>query len=246
MSNREIIKCRTADDLCRRAAELFIALAKQAIRNAGQFTVALSGGSTPKALYSLLASPQYGELMDWSNVHLFWGDERCVPPDHRESNYRLVEDTLLSKIRIPEANVHRMAGEQAPVVAAAEYEAELKNFFKIRTISWPRFDLILLGLGEDGHTASLFPGSDGLDEDKHLVAAVYVEKLKAHRLTLTLPVLNRAARVIYLVAGSSKAQILEQLLHGDAASRKFPAGRVNPADGELTWIVDAAAAALLS
>ncbi len=246
MSDRDIIKCPGTDDLSRRAAELFMALAKQAGQNAGRFAVALSGGSTPKALYSLLASPQYAGSLEWSNVHFFWGDERCVPPDHPESNYRMVEDTLLSKIQIPRENIHRMAGELAPEVAAARYEAELQSFFQTGKSAWPRFDLILLGLGEDGHTASLFPGSDGLDEDKQLVAAAYVEKLKAHRITLTLPVLNRAARIIYLVAGSSKAQILAKLLRGDPDCRKFPAGRVNPTEGKLTWLVDDAAAALLS
>ncbi len=242
MSNRDIIKCRDAAELSLRAADLFIALAQQAGQNAGRFTVALSGGSTPKALYSLLASPQFAGRLEWSKVHLFWGDERCVPPDHPESNYRMVEKTLLSKIQIPPENIHRMAAEQAPEIAAAEYEVELRKFFKIGNMSWPRFDLVLLGLGEDGHTASLFPGSDALDEEKRLVARAYVANLKAHRLTLTLPVLNHAARIIYLVAGSSKAQILGKLLRGDAESLKYPAGRVNPVKGELTWLVDDAAA----
>ncbi|MDH3442306.1 MAG: 6-phosphogluconolactonase [Deltaproteobacteria bacterium] len=245
MTNREIIKCRDAADLSRRAAEEFIGLAHRAVQSAGRFTVALSGGSTPKELYSQLAAPRYAARLEWSRVHLFWGDERCVPPDHPESNFRMVQETLLAKVQIPRENVHRMAGEKDPQVAAVEYEAELNSFFPISNMDWPRFDLILLGLGEDGHTASLFPGSEALDEDQHFVTVAYIEKFKTHRLTLTLSVLNQAARIVFLVSGSSKAQILEQLLRSDPKSQIFPAGRVNPAEGEVTWLVDAAAAANL-
>ena len=146
-----------------KAAEQWVNLARQAIARSGRFTVALSGGSTPKVLYSLLASPEYRERIDWLHVHLFWGDERCVPPDHPESNYRMVQEALLSKIQIPPENIHRMAGEKDPQTAAVEYEQELRDFFQTKDAA-PRFDLILLGLGEDGHTASLFPGTPAPDE----------------------------------------------------------------------------------
>ena len=190
MAERQIISCRDGADLSERAAEEFVRLARQAIQLAGRFTVALSGGSTPKALYTLLAAPGFAQQISWNRAHLFWGDERCVPPDHPESNYRMVEETLRSKIQIPHENVHRMAGEKAPQIAALEYEAELKGFFELAEGALPRFDLILLGLGEDGHTASLFPGSAALNDQEHLVAAVYVDKMNTYRLTLTLPVLG--------------------------------------------------------
>jgi len=196
LPEHEIIVCGDVDELNRKAAERFITLAADAISRSGRFTVALSGGSTPKALYSLLASPAYRERIDWSRIHLFWGDERCVPPDHPESNFRMVQESLLSRIQIPSENVHRMMGEKEPEQARQEYEEHLKQFFRLPPGEVPRFDLILLGLGEDGHTASLFPGSAALNENQRLVATIYVEKLKAQRLTLTLPVINAAAQII--------------------------------------------------
>jgi len=245
VSKPEIIICRDVDELNRDAAAQFIASANAAIARAGRFTVALSGGSTPKALYSLLASPAYIDRIDWSRTHLFWGDERCVPPDHPESNFRMVREALLSKIQIPGQNIHRMAGEKKPNEAAADYESELRNFFALGPGHLPRFDLILLGLGEDGHTASLFPGSAALDEGKHLVATTYVEKLKAHRLTLTLPVINAAAQVTFLVAGQSKSAVVKEILGSDSHLCSYPATKVNPTDGWLTWLITADAAASL-
>ena len=152
MAERQIIICRDNADLSERAAEEFVRLARQAIQLAGRFTVALSGGSTPKALYTLLATPGFAQRLSWNRVHLFWGDERCVPPDHPESNYRMVRECLLAHVQIPAENVHRMAGEKTPQIAALEYEPELKKFFKLSDGALPRFDLILLGLGEDGPT----------------------------------------------------------------------------------------------
>ncbi len=242
MAERQIIICRDNADLSERAAEEFVRLARQAIQLAGRFTVALSGGSTPKALYTLLATPGFAQRLSWNRVHLFWGDERCVPPDHPESNYRMVEETLISKIQIPQENVHRMAGEKAPQIAAREYEAELKKFFELADGALPRFDLILLGLGEDGHTASLFPGSAALNEEEHLVAAVYVDKMNTYRLTLTLPVLNAGKEVIFLVAGSSKAAIVKELLGGQASATNYPAAKIQARDGKLIWMITADAA----
>jgi 6-phosphogluconolactonase len=242
MSEREIILCRDADDLARKAAEQWIALAAAAIAASGRFALALSGGSTPKILYSLLATPEFRERIEWNRVHLFWGDERCVPPDHPESNYRMTREALLSKIEIPPENIHRMLGEKDPATATAEYEHQLHNFFLGKT-SAPRFDLVLLGLGEDGHTASLFPGSAALKETARWVVTSYVERLRAHRLTLTLPVINAAAQVSFLVAGESKSAIVKALLGNDSHPSQYPAGQVSPVSGKLTWFVTQDAAA---
>ncbi len=243
MNKPELIICRNAEELHCKAAERFVSLAQPAARDRDRFTVALSGGSTPKGLYSLLATADYRGQVQWSHVHLFWGDERCVPPDHPESNYRMAQESLLSKINIPESNVHRMAGEKEPATAAMEYEAELKKFFRLSGGALPRFDLILLGLGEDGHTASLFPGSDALADTEHLVVAVHIEKLKSHRLTLTLPVLNNAAQILFLVAGESKSAILKDVLRANPLSSNLPAAKVQPVNGQLAWIVTQDAAA---
>lgn len=241
MAERQII-CRDNADLSKRAAEEFVRLARQAIQLVGRFTVALSGGSTPKALYTLLAAPGVAERISWNRAHLFWGDERCVPPDHPESNYRMVEETLISKIQIPRENVHRMAGEKAPQIAALEYEAELKGFFELADGTLPRFDLILLGLGDDGHTASLFPGTEALNDTEHLVATAYVEKLQSQRLTLTLPVLNAGKEVVFLVAGANKAAIVKELLGETSSALNYPAAKIQPREGRLTWMITADAA----
>jgi 6-phosphogluconolactonase len=199
--------------------------------------VALSGGSTPKSLYALLVSERYRDRLDWSRVHLFWGDERCVPPDHPESNFRMVHEALLNKIRIAPQNIHRMAGEKEPGTAAADYENELRKFFGSVSVGSPRFNLILLGLGEDGHTASLFPGSAALNEKKRWIATVYVERLKAYRLTLTFSVVNAAAQITFLISGASKRTIVKQLLGAGADSSNLPAAKVSPTRGKLTWLI---------
>jgi 6-phosphogluconolactonase len=236
VNKREIIICQDGAELNRKATEQFVALASEACRSSGRFAVALSGGSTPRALYALLASPEYENRLDWSHIHLFWGDERCVPPDHAESNYRMVRETLLSKIQIPPENLHRMAGEKDPETAAAEYEQELGNFFQTKDAA-PRFDLILLGLGEDGHTASLFPASTALKETARWVATAYVKRLRAHRLTLTLPVINTATQVSFLVSGASKTAMVEAILGTPGLRPDYPAAQVAPTSGNLTWFV---------
>ena len=245
MTEPKIIVCRDSVELNQRAAEDFVHLAEQAVSAAGRFTAALSGGSTPKGLYSLLAAPGYKERIAWFKVHLFWGDERCVPPDHPESNYRMVQESLLSKISIPAENVHRMAGEKEPSLAAAEYEEQLRTFFHLPKAALPRFDFILLGLGEDGHTASLFPGSDALSDTERLVTAPYVDKLDSYRLTLTLPVLNHAAQIVFLVAGESKAAVVKEVLRAEPASSTFPAAKVKPPNSQLTWLITQDAASEL-
>jgi 6-phosphogluconolactonase len=233
----EIILCADAAALARRGAEQFVASAAQAIAQTGRFAVALSGGSTPAALYALLARDEFCARIDWSRVHLFWGDERCVPPDHPESNFRMTRENLLERIQPPAENIHRMPGELEPAAAADAYEAELKKSFGA---GLPRFDLIFLGLGEDGHTASLFPSSAALELRERLVAAVYVEKLRSHRLTLTLVAINAAAEVVFLVAGASKTAIVKEIFSGAA---RYPAARVEPARGRLIWMMDSNAAA---
>ncbi len=232
----EVIICRDLADLNARAAERFLALAGKAVSATGRFAVALSGGSTPKGLYTLLAGSPFRQQVPWSGVHLFWGDERCVPPDHPQSNYRMVGEVLLEKIPIPAHNVHRMAGEKDPEIATTEYEEELKRFFRLSPGALPRFDLILLGLGEDGHTASLFPGTNALQQTDRLVTACYVREISEYRLTLTLPVLNAGAAVVFLVSGSSKAQIVKDIL-GSPQTPAFPAAKIRPTNGTLAWFI---------
>jgi len=241
----EIIVCRDLAALSRRAAEQFVSLARAAIAARGRFSVALSGGSTPKALYSLLATAEFSAQLDWRQIHLFFGDERCVAPDHAESNYRMVAESLLEKIAIPADNVHRMAGEIEPQVAAAAYAEQLSRFFGASENHPPRFDLVFLGLGEDGHMASLFPNSSALNETAW-VAATYVEKLASHRLTLTLPVLNNAEQICFLIAGQSKAAVVKALL--SASARDYPAAHIAPLTGGLRWFIteDAIAEARLT
>jgi 6-phosphogluconolactonase len=233
--------------LMRAAADRIVALAEQAIRTHGRFLWALAGGSTPAELYALLASPEYVRRIDWAHVHFFWGDERCVPPEHHDSNFRMARDTLLGVVRPPEQNVHRMPGELEPSEAAARYQIELERAFDGgATERFPRFDLILLGMGADGHTASLFPGSAGLLESERWVVANRAEHLAADitalRLTLTFPVLDAARNVLFLVAGADKAQRLAEVLSGTHPGPPYPAELVRPELG-AEWFVDSAAGA---
>jgi 6-phosphogluconolactonase len=231
----------TPEELAEAAARDFAAKAEGAIDERGRFAVALAGGSTPKATYEALAR-DYADKLDWSRVHVFFGDERTVPPHHEDSNYRMAHETLLS--RIPVGSVHRMRSELPPGEAAAAYEEELRDFFGMSD-GPPSFDLILLGLGEDGHTASLFPETAALDVTDRWVVANPVLKLETTRLTFTLPVINAAKAVTFLVAGESKADALKEILEGDADPRGYPAKFVRPEGGDVTWMVDRAAAKLL-
>ena len=245
-STRIIEVVATAADLFHAAAEEFIGVARAAIGAQGRFTVALSGGSTPKALYSLLAA-SYADFA-WNRVFLFFGDERHVPPTDPESNYRMVEESLLTKIKpaIPAENVFRVPAENPDAAAAAsDYEAQLRRFFELQPGEFPRFDLILLGLGPDGHTASLFPDSPALDEQSRLVVANWVAKFNTHRITFTFPVLNRAAEVMFMASGAEKADMLRQVLEGKNIP-PLPSQRVQPSDGKLLWLLDEAAAAKLT
>lgn len=225
------------DGMSREAANIFIASAGKHISSQGRFTVAISGGSTPLNFFSLLASNMYAGKIEWSCVHFFWVDERCVPKDDRESNFKGAWDALLSEVSIPETNIHRIKGELSPDDGALEYEDELKGFFGAGV---PEFDLVLLGMGEDGHTASLFPASDSLKESKKLAIPVYVEKLKSWRVTLTIPVLNNAHSIVFLITGKNKTDVLKEIL--DKKSEKYPVGLIKPKNGSLTWLVDKDAA----
>jgi 6-phosphogluconolactonase len=234
----------TPIDLFHAAAEEFIRAGQAAIPARGRFTVALSGGSTPKSLYSLLAA-QHADFA-WDRTFLFFGDERHVPPDHPDSNYRMVNEALLTRISIPAENVFRVKTENPDATAAGlEYETELRNFFALKFGEFPRFDLILLGMGPDGHTASLFPGSEGLKEQSRLVIANWVEKFNTHRITFTFPVLNHAAQVMFLASGPDKADMVHQVLEGKSTT-PYPSQQVRPIDGTLLWMLDKAAAAKLS
>ena len=228
--------------LAKAASEHFVEAARQAFTRQARFAVALSGGTTPQAAYRRLAAPEVARQVDWARVHFFWGDERCVPFDHAESDYGMAREALLDHIPVPPANIHRMRGELDPAEAAAGYQVELRQAFGT---ALPRFDQIWLGLGEDGHTASLFPGTAALRETEHWVAANRVEKLNTWRITLTPPVINQAAQVIFLVSGSRKAQVLRAILHGPYQPETLPAQLVQPKAGQLVWLLDRAAASEL-
>jgi 6-phosphogluconolactonase len=236
---------RDADALAKAAAFELVRLARESIAARGLFTLSLAGGSTPKKLYSLLATdPAYGE-MPWDKTHLFFGDERHVPSNHPDSNYLMVKTTLLSTGLVPAGNVHRVCTELPDAQqAAADYDVELHMFFKddMRRAGFPRFDMVLLGMGPDGHTASLFPGTPGLGEKERWVIANPVEKFKTERITFTFPVLNAARAVYLLVAGADKAGMIHEVLVDNAGNPIYPVQRVQPGDGTKIWMLDEAAA----
>ena len=220
-----------AKELALAAAEYFVAQCPE--------TVALSGGSTPKLMFQILAE-QFRDEVAWPNIHFFWSDERHVPPDDRESNYRMANEVLLSHVPVSANHVHRVRSENPDAAAvASEYEETLRE---VTRQALPRLDLIFLGLGTDGHTASIFPGSEVLNETECLVAAPYVEKFKSYRITMTLPLLNNGSSIVFLVSGAEKAEIVKAVLQGE---NKYPAQAVNPTQGELIWMLDKDAALML-
>jgi len=242
----ELRRLTTPQDLFQAAADEVLRAAASAIAERGRFTIALSGGSTPRNLYTLIAANASTSL-PWDHMFFFWGDERHVPPDDPDSNYRMARETLLSKVPIPPANVFRILAENPDASAAAEaYEQTLRKFFTVAPGKFPRFDLILLGLGPDGHAASLFPETAALQETTRLVVANWVEKLKTSRITFTLPVLNAARCVAFLVSGTDKAAVLHEVLEGNAPAEKYPSKLVRPSEGKLIWFVDRAAASQLA
>jgi 6-phosphogluconolactonase len=228
--------------LSRAAAELFVVEARRAVKARGRFAVLLAGGETPRRTYELLATPFYRDRIAWSAVHIFWGDERCVPPDDRRSNALMARRTLLDHVPVPPAQIHPIPGGKPPHEAARVYEEVLRDFF---TADLPGFDLVFLGLGENGHTASLFPGTPALEERERWVAEVYVAGEGLHRVTLTAPAINRAALVAFLVTGGGKAEMLRKVLEGSTDPLQLPARLIRPVQGELFWLVDREAARLL-
>lgn len=223
--------------LARGAAAILAAAAAEAAARGDRFSLVLPGGSTPRLLFRLLGAA-YGDSIGWDRIHLFWTDERAVPPDHDESNFGMARAEMIARVAIPPGNIHRIMGEMPPAEAAAAYEADLKNHFGGRGM--PDFDLVFLGVGEDGHTASLFPGSDALTETERLAVPVF--SAPAHpRVTLTLPVLNNARRIVFLVSGPAKAGIVRAILAGESRTA-YPAGRVGPAQGTVAWLLDREAA----
>jgi 6-phosphogluconolactonase len=227
--------------LARAAADDFLRRASDAVAARGRFTVALSGGTTPRRLYELLAAEHYRARVPWEKTHVFWGDERHVPPDDPQSNYRMAWEALLSKVPIPESNVHRIQAELPDASeAAARYDGEIRRFFGLPPGQFPSFDLMYLGLGPEGHTASLFPETTALEVQDRLVVATRVAKLDADRITMTYPVFREARAVAFLVEGAKKTEILAAV-RNPATAADYPAGRIHP-EGELLWFADRAAA----
>lgn len=230
------------DTLSQQAAQYVVRTASESIAARGRFTLALSGGTTPRKLYTLLGSEPYSSQIDWQQVHIFWGDERCVPPDNPDSNYYMAQEVLLSKIPIPALQVHRMPADQPGRDAASQsYTAEMQRVFGTQGI--PVFDLIQLGMGPEGHTASLFPHQASLRETQRLVMPVSVPKPPPDRLTFTPPLLNAARNILFLVTGSDKAEALQAVLEGEYQPEEYPAQIVRPPDGEVVWMLDKAVAA---
>lgn len=251
---KTVKKFPDVEQLNRFAAEKFIEIAERAIDNSGNFAVALAGGSTPKSLYQLLSSDEFANKVDWSKVFFFFGDERNVLPDDTESNYRMANENLFVPLQILAANVFRWRTEiNKSEATAADYESTIQNFYQennknfiIRDdCAFPVFDLILLGMGDDGHTSSLFPETDALKETKKIAVANRVEKLNTTRLTLTYPVINNAANVIFLIKGADKAETLQEVLEGKYQPEKYPSQAVKTHNGDLFWLIESEAAQLL-
>ena len=245
--NQKIEIVADAEAMSKTAAKRLIEHISKSLYNHDFYSIALSGGSTPRRLYTLLADdPALRAQIPWERIHFFWGDERHVPPDHPDSNYRMADIAMLSKAPIPATNIHRIRAEEPDAdKAAADYEQDIRRFFKLASGQVPRFNCVLLGLGPDGHTASLFPGSPALKEHKRLVMANWVEKFQSHRITLTVPVINNSDLILFLVSGSGKADVLRMVLEGGEAPGRYPAQRIQPQHGNLLWLSDTGAASRL-
>jgi len=261
-STYEVLICADAAELALEASRRFAELANIFVSDAGRFTVALSGGSTPKAMFRILAEKPFADALPWRSIRFFWGDERCVPPDHADSNYRMAYETLLSKVPVPGENIFRIPAEDDyPQRAAANYSETIRQFFnpvatapgtepEVATApgaesAWPHFDLVFLGMGADGHTASLFPGTAALSVNDGVAAANYVEKFQSWRITLTANTINKARNIIFLVAGEDKAPALKEVIEGPRNPEQYPSQLIEPYYGTLLWMVDEAAASLL-
>ena len=244
---RDIHVYPTPQALVEAAAEHLLDHARQAIAVRDSFTLALAGGSTPKGLYARLTAPPFRSQLDWTKVQFFWGDERHVPPDHADSNYRMAHEALLSRLPISKGQIHRVPSELPKAqTAAVRYEALLRQKFGVSEPDIPRFDFVLLGMGPDGHTASLFPGTQAVHETSRLVAAPWVDKLQTSRITLTPVLLNHARQVTFLISGEAKADTLHAVLEGPFQPDVLPAQIIGPRDGTLTWLMDQTAAGALT
>ena len=230
------------EQLIQEVVTLFIKLAQESIEKRGAFSAALSGGSTPEPLYQALGKPQYSEQLEWDHIHLFFGDERPVPPGHPDSNFRMVKESLLDQIKIPDNNIHRVPAEMDVRVAAFAYEEDLRSFFKGE---WPRFDLVLLGMGTDGHTASLFPHTAGLNEEHRWFIANLVPEKETWRLTLTKNAINNARNIVVLVSGEDKSRMLANVIEGLRRPEEMPIQLIEPIKGEMIWLIDQDAARFL-
>ena len=247
-TNREIRILADANNIAQTAAAEFLEAARESVREKGSFSVALAGGSTPKALYGLLAgNPLLQAKVPWGKIQFFFGDERHVPPDNAESNFRMANEAMLAKAPMDPKQVHRIKAERRNAAEAAmQYEDDLRASFGLTADQLPRFDLVLLGMGPEGHTASLFPGTKALKEERRLVVSNWVGKLYTDRITLTPPVLNNAARVIFMVHGEEKAPALKAVLEGPYEPDQLPAQIIKPKDGKVLWLVDPASAGMLA
>jgi 6-phosphogluconolactonase len=245
MTAPKISVAKDKDALIRAAAQVWVDSAKRAIAARGVWSIALSGGSTPKPLYELMAAPEFRERIDWKKCHFWWGDERYVPHDHPDSNYGMANNAMLSKVPVPRENVHPVPTEiGSPQEVADAYEKAMWQCFG-RSSGIPQIDFNLLGLGDNGHTASLFPHTELLYERKRLVAAGYIEEIKTNRITMTVPVLNHARQIVFLVAGANKADVVRDVIYGPRDPERLPAQLIAADSGTLEWLLDAPAAAKL-
>jgi 6-phosphogluconolactonase len=233
---------RDLEEASQNAARILAEAAQSAIKARGRFSLVLSGGNTPRRLYELLAELPYRDQMPWKNTHIFWGDERCVPADDERNNAHMARQILLDRVPIPEEQIHPIASTLPPIKAAEKYQSTLNEYFRGNSAA---FDFVLLGLGENGHTASLFPGTAVLDEKRYWVSEVYVPTLRMWRVTLTAPILNQARKIVFLVSGAGKAWVLDQVINGPRRPKELPAQLIQPKNGELLWLVDQAAASLI-
>lgn len=240
MNSEEMYVFPDHDALSHQAARIFVEASHESITARGKFVVAVSGGATPELYYRLLGSSEYSNAIDWPSVHLFWADERCVPPDHEKSNFRLVNEALLVRIPFPLTNIHRIRGEEGPKKAATMYALEIRRFFGLGQS--PVFDLVTLGVGRDGHTASLFPGSPALEGMGKLTVPVMTRDEGVGRVSLSISVINQARCVLFLVSGSEKSEVVTKILGAKGERAEYPAGRVRPVRGRLLWLMDKEAA----
>jgi 6-phosphogluconolactonase len=241
--NSKVIITNNLSQFARKGADIFTTTAKDCVAKNGRFVVAISGGSTPRSIHRLFVDEPYCSEIPWGKTHIFWVDDRCVPENNQASNYGGAKKDFLDRVSIPTEQIHHMPGEAPPEDGALRYQEELTKFFQPEGEGFPVFDLIFLGIGEDGHTASLFPGQRALEERERFVVAVKGGDPNVSRLTMTYPVLNRGTLIVFIVSGKKKASILKAVLEEDQA--RFPAQKIQPLNGTLVWLLDQEAASLL-